>query len=97
MTKAVVREIQIGGLTVVNTPQFSDLVKAFDWDSTEIIPMKVAFTITLPNGRTKHLTIRQETDCMIVYGDFDGLPSFLDYAQSVIQEEDLERAQGVND
>jgi len=41
---------------------------------------KIHFCIELPDGLTKSITIRQEGNKMVAYGDFDGLPNFLDYA-----------------
>lgn len=46
---------------------------------------KLNFSVILPDGRVKHITFRQENDSIVVYGDFGGLGSFLDYAQEVIE------------
>ena len=48
---------------------------------------KMHFTIKLPNGETKHITIRDEDGETVAYGDFEGLPSFLDYSRQVLGEE----------
>ena len=42
---------------------------------------KLRFTIILPTGKVKSITIRQEDEQVVAYGDFEGLPSFLDYAK----------------
>jgi len=42
---------------------------------------KIDFAILLANGETRHITIRQEDDKVVAYGDFDGLPNALEYAQ----------------
>lgn len=42
---------------------------------------KISFTIVLGKGQTKHITIRQESNRVVAYGDFEGLPNFLEYAQ----------------
>ena len=42
---------------------------------------KINFATLLTNGETKHITIRQEDNRVIAYGDFDGLPNALEYAQ----------------
>jgi len=34
---------------------------------------KINFSITLSNGIVKHITIRQEDDRVVAYGDFEGL------------------------
>ena len=44
---------------------------------------KLNFSIALPNGELKHITIRQEEKRVVAYGDFEGLPSFLEYAREV--------------
>ena len=42
---------------------------------------KLNFSIQLANGQTKHITIRQEENGVIAYGDFEGLPNALEWAQ----------------
>ena len=42
---------------------------------------KISFSILLSNGETKQITIRQEDDRVVVYGDFEGLPDALEWAQ----------------
>lgn len=42
---------------------------------------KIHFTIILSNGKHKSITIRQEDDEVVAYGDFEGLPNALEYAQ----------------
>ena len=42
---------------------------------------KINFFITLANGEAKHITIRQEGNRVIAYGDFEGLPNALEWAQ----------------
>ena len=42
---------------------------------------KMNFAITQANGEVKHITIRQEDDRIVAYGDFEGLPNAIDYAQ----------------
>ena len=41
---------------------------------------KISFSILLSNGETKHITIRQTDSKTIAYGDFAGLPNFLEWA-----------------
>lgn len=42
---------------------------------------KLHFDIVLSNGITKSITIRQEESEVVAYGDFDGLPDALEWAQ----------------
>ena len=44
---------------------------------------KLHFTIILPTGKVKSITIRQEDEQVVAYGDFEGLPNALDYAKEV--------------
>ena len=44
---------------------------------------KLHFTIALPDGEVKAITIRQEHDRVVAYGDFEGLPNFLEYADEI--------------
>jgi len=44
---------------------------------------KIHFTIQCPDGKVRFITIRDEDDGTVAYGDFEGLPSFLDYAKDV--------------
>ena len=45
---------------------------------------KLNFTVTLDSGETKHITFRQEDDGVHVYGDFEGMPNFLQWSQRVL-------------
>ena len=42
---------------------------------------KLNFAIVLATGKVKGITIRQEDDRVAAYGDFDGLPDALEWAQ----------------
>lgn len=42
---------------------------------------KINFCITLSTGEVKAITIRQEEDKVVAYGDFEGLPDSVEYAQ----------------
>lgn len=47
---------------------------------------KLSFTIILPDGSVKSITIRQEGEDfnnLVAYGDFEDLPNALDYAKEV--------------
>ena len=47
---------------------------------------KLNFTIKLPDGTIKSITIRDEDDQTVAYGDFEGLPDFLDYSKEVLEK-----------
>ena len=80
--KAIVTEIQVGGFNICH-----DLVDACEeylemvGDSETLPRTKMHFTVRLPNGEVKTITIRDEDTETVAYGDFEGLPSFLDYAK----------------
>ena len=48
---------------------------------------KINFTIELPDGKIRNITIRDEDNETVAYGSFEGLPSFLDYAKEVQDEQ----------
>jgi len=82
--KAVVKEIQVGG---------GRTYKSLEEACREYVDMistnsgyyaKINFTIKLPNGQIKSITIRDEDNETVAYGDFDGLPNFLDYSKEVV-------------
>jgi len=81
--KAIVKEIQIAGGHISH-----DLIDAceelIDVNEHYDAPLKLHFTIVLPNKEIKSITIRQEGDEIVAYGDFDGLPDFLEYAEGVV-------------
>jgi len=47
---------------------------------------KISFCIILPTSEVRQITIRDEDDMTIAYGDFEGLPSILDYAGTLREE-----------
>jgi len=42
---------------------------------------KFNFSITLSSGEVKHITIRETDEGLVAYGDFEGLPNALEWAQ----------------
>ena len=42
---------------------------------------KLHFCIVLATGETRSITIRQEDNEVVAYGDFEGLPNALEWAQ----------------
>lgn len=77
---ATVREIQVCGIQIHK--MLSDacldylncIAEGTDRD-------KMSFCIVLANGDVKYITIRQEDDRIVAYGDFEGLPDSLEWAQ----------------
>ena len=81
---AKVIEIQVGGSVIVHTLEEAcrEYVKMIDKHGA--YRAKINFTIKLPaGGELRYITIRDEDTETIAYGDCDGLPSFLDYAQEL--------------
>lgn len=77
--KAIVKEIQIGGDEIVHS--LEDACCEYMVYSHEPYQAKMNFTIQLPDGEIKCITIRDEDDQTVAYGDFVGLPTFLDYSK----------------
>jgi len=87
--KAIVTEIQVGGFHTCSNLKDAceEYLDMFMGDS--IVPRtKIHFEIALPSGIRKTITIRDEDNQTVAYGDFKGLPSFLDYAKEVMGEEE---------
>lgn len=79
--KAIVKEIQVCGWDFASS--LEDACEKYSRISNnykEFRP-KIIFVIELPNGETKQITIRDEEEETVAYGDFEGLPDFLDYAK----------------
>ena len=79
---AIVDEIQVCGGRLFNNLEKAciDYLKCL---ADGVDREKLNFRITLPNGDIKHITIRQEDDAIVAYGDFEGLPNAFDYAREV--------------
>ena len=45
---------------------------------------KLNFSVLLDNGKTKHITFRQEDDGIHVYGDFASMPDAYQWAKRVL-------------
>jgi len=88
MAKAKVVEIQIGGGTTVNNLEVACREFVKQRDDLTLWRTKICFVIKLPNGEYKQITIRDEDDQTVAYGDFKELPGMLDYAKEVVNEED---------
>ena len=85
--KAIVTEIQVGGFHTCHNlkdacEEYLDMLNV-----TSTPRAKLHFTICLPNGTRKTVTIRDEDKQTVAYGNFEGLPSFLDYAKEVAGQE----------
>ena len=81
---AIVNEIQVcGGRLFTNLEDAcQDYLRCL---ADGIDREKLNFSITLPSGKIKHITIRQKDERVVAYGDFEGLPNALDYAREVIE------------
>ena len=80
---AKVKEIQVCGGRLFNN--LEEACKNYLQCLSEGIDReKLHFTIILPNGKVKSVTIRQEDDQVVAYGDFEGLSNVLDYAKEVL-------------
>lgn len=84
---ATVRYIQVGGIDIHQTllDACKDYINSVECGGKE----KIQFCITLPNGEVKYITIRQEEDKVVAYGNFEGLPDFLQYAKEVAGNPEL--------
>ncbi len=82
--KAMIVEIQVGGGKLVHSLTLAAREYVEMMKSTDGYRAKINFTIKLPNGEIKSITIRDEDDETVAYGNFDGLPNALDYAQEVV-------------
>jgi len=88
--KAIVTEIQVGGFRTVSNLRDAceEYTSMFLGKGTVPFRTKIHFEIALPSGIRKVITIRDEDNQTVAYGDFEGLPSFLDYAKEVMGEEE---------
>jgi len=87
MKTAVVKSIQVGGVVAAGSlVEMAGLLMAEDLQG---VPLKASFEIKLSNGTTRTITIRDEDHHTVAYGDFDGLGSFLDYAQETVSHSEL--------
>lgn len=79
---AKVEEIQVCGGDTATTLIDACLVyiQAVDQDTDR---EKLNFSIILDDGTTKHITFRQENDGIHVYGDFEGMPNFLEWSRKM--------------
>ena len=80
---AKIIDIQVGGGVIVNTLEEACREYLKMIDGQETYRAKLNFTIELSNKEIKCITIRDEDTGTVAYGDFDGLPGFLDYAQEL--------------
>ena len=81
--KAKVIGIQVGGYHTCHS--LRDACK--EYLSPDCTRTKIHFFIELPNGERKAITIRDEENMTVAYGDFERLPSFIDYAREIAKEE----------
>lgn len=84
--KATVRGIQVCGGRIFDNLEEAcrDYLQCLE---EGIDREKLNFTIVLPDNEIKYITIRQEENKVVAYGDFNGLPSALDYAREVTKDD----------
>ena len=80
---AKVIEIQVGGGTICHSLEKACITFKGMVDTHEVPRTKMHFTIQLPSGEIRGITIRDEDERTVAYGNFEGLPNFLDYAKEV--------------
>lgn len=87
--KAIVKEIQIGGGVCVTSLEEAckEFVKMISRSSDSGYRAKILFAIELPTGTVKVITIRDEDKQTVAYGNFEGLPDFLEYSKDVLSKE----------
>ena len=81
MKKAIVSAIQVGGIWEVHTLEQACRQYLAIIDSKGGYRPKMQFIIDLPDNNTKMITIRDEDNVTVAYGNFEGLPSFMDYVE----------------
>jgi len=84
--KAVVKGIQFGGFVYCHTLEKACRGYSKYLNECKNLRTKMIFVIELPNGEIKQITIRDEDGKTVAYGDFEGLPSFLEYAKANMSE-----------
>ena len=81
---ATVKEIQVCGGRIFT--MLSDAcLEYLDCVAKGIDREKLNFSVVMPDGKVKHITFRQEDDCIVAYGDFEGLPNFIEYCGDTIK------------
>ena len=84
--KAVVKQIQVGGIGIYHSLEAACSGFQRMINGTECYRTKMIFVIKLPDGSIRLITIRDDDNETVAYGDFEGLPSFLDYAKELFDE-----------
>ena len=82
---AKVREIQICGGEITDS-LFNACLIYIDNVEEGIDREKLHFTIILDDNTLKSITFRQEDDGIHVYGDFEGMPDALEWAQRILKD-----------
>ena len=77
---ATVKEIQVCGYRIANNLREAcqDYLRCLEEGTDR---EKIHFCILLANGEIKSITMRQDGDRVVAYGDFEGLPSILEWGQ----------------
>ena len=74
------KEIQVCGMSLYDNlyDACRDYIKAV---KTGTDREKLNFAVELDDGTTKHITFRETDNGIEVYGDFEGMPNMLEWAQ----------------
>lgn len=85
-----VKEIQVCGGTIIKPAYhgtLADICLAYLQDVIQGTDReKIRFTVILDDDTVKDITFRQEDDGIQVYGDFEGIPNFLEWSKRETQE-----------
>ena len=82
---AKLREVQVCGCRVFDNLEeaCSDYLHCL---ANDIDREKLNFAVELDDGTVKHITFRETEDGVEVYGDFEGMPDALEWAQKYVKE-----------
>ncbi len=85
---AKVHSIQVCGLDYYNNLEDAclDYVNHSINETPDSPPMKIHFAIDLDDGTTKSITFRHEGKTLHVYGDFEGIPDFLEWSKLYVNK-----------
>ena len=84
MKEAIVTEIQVCGGRICHS--LIDACREYLAYQEETDREKLHFSITLADGSIKAITIRQDGNRVICYGDFAGIPNAFEWAMGLKQE-----------
>ena len=80
-------EIQVGGSTIVQSLEEACIEYIRMLQQDRVSRTKISFAIKTKDGQVKAITIRDEDNETVAYGDFEGLLDALAYASAVTGRE----------